>query len=93
LEVVDGRLTGRVVMQDWGDVVDGAEKRRFVEQHCARLGWVPSQAIAVGDGANDLPMMGVAGLSVAYCAKPKVREQAAVAINAGGLDRLLTVLA
>ncbi len=93
LEVVDGRLTGRVQMQDWGDVVDGAEKRRFVEQHCVRLGVPTAQAIAVGDGANDLPMMGVAGLSVAYCAKPKVREQAAVAINAGGLDRLLLALA
>ena len=43
----------------------------------------------MGDGANDLPMMGVAGLSVAYHAKPKVREQAMVAINDGGLDRLL----
>ena len=50
-----------------------------------------AQAIAVGDGANDLPMMGVAGLSVAYHAKPKVREQAMVAINAGGLHRLLEV--
>lgn len=48
---------------------------------------------AVGDGANDLPMMSVAGLSVAYHAKPKVREQAMVAINSGGLDRLLEVLA
>jgi hypothetical protein len=46
----------------------------------------------MGDGANDLPMMGEAGLSVAYHAKPKVREQAMVAINSGGLDRLLDVL-
>jgi phosphoserine phosphatase len=46
----------------------------------------------VGDGANDLPMMGVVGLSVAYHAKPRVREQAMVAINEGGLDRLLEVL-
>jgi len=59
---------------------------------CARLGCDPSQSIAVGDGANDLPMMGIAGLSVAYHAKPKVREQAMVAINDGGLDRLLEVL-
>ncbi len=56
------------------------------------LGINPLQAIAVGDGANDLPMMGVAGLSVAYHAKPKVREQAMVAINEGGLDRLLELL-
>ncbi len=93
LEVADGRLTGRVVQQDWGDVVDGIEKRRFVEEHCARWGLSPRQAIAVGDGANDLPMMGVAGLSVAYCAKRKVREQATVAIQAGGLDRLLEAFA
>jgi phosphoserine phosphatase len=46
----------------------------------------------VGDGANDLPMMGVAGLSVAYHAKPRVREQAMVAINDGGLDRLLELV-
>ena len=56
------------------------------------MGCAPSQAIAVGDGANDLPMMGAAGLSVAFHAKPKVREQAMVAINEGGLDRLLEVL-
>jgi phosphoserine phosphatase len=57
------------------------------------LGITPAQAIAVGDGANDLPMMGVAGLSVAYHAKPAVREQAMVRINSGGLDRLLTLFA
>jgi phosphoserine phosphatase len=58
---------------------------------CAALGIEPTQAIAVGDGANDLPMMGAAGLSVAYHAKPKVREQAMVSIEDGGLDRLLEV--
>jgi phosphoserine phosphatase len=59
---------------------------------CAELGIEPHQAIAMGDGANDLPMMGVAGLSVAHHAKPAVRAQAMVAINDGGLDRLLEVL-
>jgi phosphoserine phosphatase len=63
----------------------------MVLETCAQLGISPQQAIAVGDGANDLAMMSVAGLSVAYHAKPKVREQAKVAINAGGLDRLLEV--
>jgi phosphoserine phosphatase len=56
------------------------------------LGMQPSQCIAVGDGANDLPMMAAAGLSVAYHAKPKVREQAMVAIQQGGLDRLLEIV-
>jgi phosphoserine phosphatase len=92
LEVKDGRLTGRMVDQAWGDICDGEEKRRMLLATCARLGLSPQQAIAVGDGANDLPMMGEAGLSVAYHAKPKVREQAMVAINSGGLDRLLEVL-
>ena len=88
LEVVDGVLTGRV----GGDSVDGEDKKRQLLALCERVGCAPSQAIAVGDGANDLPMMGAAGLSVAFHAKPKVREQAMVAINEGGLDRLLEVL-
>jgi phosphoserine phosphatase len=88
-----GELTGRMVDQPWGDICDGDEKRRMLLETCAQLGISPKQAIAVGDGANDLPMMGVAGLSVAYHAKPKVREQAMVAINSGGLDRLLEVMA
>jgi len=92
LEVVNGELTGRMVDQDWGDICDGEEKRKMLLQTCAQMGIAPSQAIAMGDGANDLPMMGVAGLSVAYHAKPKVREQAMVAIEEGGLDRLLEVL-
>jgi phosphoserine phosphatase len=92
LEVVNGHLTGRMVDQPWGDICDGEEKRRMLLQTCAQLGLRPDQAIAVGDGANDLPMMGVAGLSVAYHAKPRVREQAMVAINSGGLDRLLDIL-
>ncbi len=92
LEVVNGELTGRMVDQDWGDICDGEEKRKMLLQTCTQMGIAPSQAIAMGDGANDLPMMGVAGLSVAYHAKPKVREQAMVAIEEGGLDRLLEVL-
>ncbi|MCM2356510.1 MAG: phosphoserine phosphatase SerB, partial [Arenimonas sp.] len=87
-----GQLTGRMVDQPWGDICDGDEKRRMLLQTCAQLGITPRQAIAVGDGANDLPMMGEAGLSVAYHAKPKVREQAMVSIETGGLDRLLEVL-
>lgn len=92
LGVADGKLTGRMVDQLWGDICDGTEKRRMLIETCARLGCMPSDAIAVGDGANDLPMMGEAGLSVAYHAKPKVREQAMVSIESGGLDRLLDVV-
>jgi phosphoserine phosphatase len=89
LEVTDGKLTGQLVDQSWGDICDGEEKRKTLLETCAQMGINPAQSIAVGDGANDLPMMGVAGLSVAYHAKPKVREQAMVAINSGGLDRVL----
>ena len=84
-------LAGTLVDQPWGDICDGAEKRRMLLQTCEQLGIEPERAIAVGDGANDLPMMAAAGLSVAYHAKPKVREQAMVSIEDGGLDRLLEV--
>ena len=93
LEVQNGALTGRMVDQAWGDICDGDEKRTMLLQTCDQLGIALAQAIAVGDGANDLPMMAVAGLSVAYHAKPAVCEQAMVRINSGGLDRLLTLFA
>ena len=92
LEIDKDRLTGRLVDQAWGDICDGAEKRKKLLETCATLGIEPRQSIAMGDGANDLLMMGVAGLSVAYHAKPKVREQAMVSIQTGGLDRLLEVV-
>jgi len=92
LEIVNGHLTGRLVDQDWGDICDGAEKRKKLLETCVEMGIKPEQSIAMGDGANDLLMMGVAGLSVAYHAKPKVREQAMVSIQAGGLDRLLEIV-
>ena len=88
-EIENSQLTGRMVDQAWGDICDGEEKRRMVLATCDALGISAQQAIAMGDGANDLPMMSVAGLSVAYHAKPKVREAAHVAIDQGGLDRLL----
>ena len=96
LEVQEGVLTGRMVDQPWGDICDGAEKRRTVLEVATLLGISPAQCIAMGDGANDLPMMAAGsdagGLSVAYHAKPAVREQAMVSIEQGGLDRLLEVL-
>ena len=92
-EIENSQLTGRMVDQAWGDICDGEEKRRMVLATCDALGISAQQAIAMGDGANDLPMMSVAGLSVAYHAKPKVREAAHVAIDQGGLDRLLELFA
>ncbi|MEY2660502.1 MAG: hypothetical protein RLZZ123_1674 [Pseudomonadota bacterium] len=95
-EIIDDHLTGRMVDQSWGDICDGEEKKRMLLQTCASLGIGPDRAIAMGDGANDLPMMQACaqagGWSVAYHAKPKVREQAMVSIESGGLDRLLEIL-
>lgn len=87
LEIVDGKLTGRVL----GGIVDAQEKRRTVERTCAELGIAPSQAIVIGDGANDLAMMEIAGLSVAFRAKPVVRAKADVALNFVGLDGVLNL--
>lgn len=96
LGVDNGFLTGEMVDQPWGDICDGDEKRKMVLETCTLLGITPGQVIAVGDGANDLPMMRLCseagGLSVAYHAKPAVRAQAMVAINEGGLDRLLELI-
>ena len=89
LEIANGKLTGKVV----GGIVDADEKKRTVERVCAELGVPASRAIVVGDGANDLKMMSVAGLSVAYRAKPVVRAQADAALNFSGLDGILALLA
>lgn len=88
LEAEGGVLTGRVV----GGIVDAEEKMRTVQRVCAELGIDPKQAIVMGDGANDLKMMGIAGLSVAFRAKPVVRAQADVALNFSGLDAILGIL-
>ncbi|HEY1044295.1 MAG TPA: phosphoserine phosphatase SerB [Telluria sp.] len=88
LEVAGGKLTGRVL----GGIVDADGKRDTVLRVCAEMGIDPRQAIVMGDGANDLKMMKVAGLSVAFRAKPVVREQADVALNYSGLDGVLTIL-
>jgi phosphoserine phosphatase len=88
LEAENCRLTGRVA----GGIVDAEEKMRTVQRVCAELGIAPGQAIVMGDGANDLRMMGIAGLSVAFRAKPVVRAQADVALNFAGLDGVLAIL-
>ncbi len=92
LEAQDGKLTGGLVEQSWGDICDGEEKRSTVLGLASLMGISPEQVIAVGDGSNDLPMMRAVGLSVAYHAKPRVRTEAKIAINQGGLDRLLEIL-
>jgi phosphoserine phosphatase len=88
LEIIDGRLTGKVT----GPIVDRAGKARLL-QTFARLAGVPlSQTVAIGDGANDLDMLNTAGLGVAFNAKPVVREQADTAVNVPFLDTVLYLL-
>lgn len=81
-EVRDGRLTGLTR----GEVVDRAAKRRHLLRCAELVGCTPEQVVAVGDGANDLDMMGAAGLGVAYCAKPVAATQADAAISYPRLD-------
>jgi phosphoserine phosphatase len=89
LEIRGGRLTGRVV----GDIVDAEAKGRHLVRLTGELALHREQVIAIGDGANDLRMLGEAGLSVAYRARPAIRASADVAINFAGLDALLNLLA
>ena len=93
LGIAGGRLTGTLLERPWGDIVDGAEKKRVLLEVAELMGIEPRQTIAVGDGANDLPMMMAAGLSIAYHAKPAVREQATITIESGGMDRALALFA
>jgi phosphoserine phosphatase len=88
LEIENGRLTGRVR----GDIVDGARKAELLRQIATREGIRLEQVIAVGDGANDLPMLAIAGLGIAFHAKPIVTEQARHAIANVGLDGILHLL-
>jgi len=85
LEIVDGKLTGKVI----GEIVNADVKARTLRETCAKIGIDPKRAIAMGDGSNDLKMMAEAGLSVAFRAKPVVRQAASVAFNFVGLDALL----
>lgn len=85
LEVIDGKLTGRVL----GDIVDGQVKADHVQRLAKQLDAKPEQIIVIGDGANDLPMMAHAYYSVAYRAKPVVQKQARFALNYTGLDAVL----
>lgn len=88
LEVADGVLTGRTV----GDIVTKETKVAKLKEWAAENGLDLSQTIAMGDGANDLPMIQTAGLGVAFCAKPVVREQAPHQINEPNLYKLMELL-
>ncbi|MEM7347463.1 MAG: phosphoserine phosphatase SerB [Chloroflexota bacterium] len=88
LEIKGGKLTGQVV----GDIVDGPAKARILQEIAEKEGLKLQQTIAVGDGANDLPMLSVAGLGIAFRPKPIVRKQAEGAISSVGLDGLLYLI-
>lgn len=88
LEIEDGKLTGRYI----GDVVDGRRKAELLKLLCQVEGINLSQAVAVGDGANDLQMLSLAGLGIAYHAKPKVKANARQSISSIGLDGILYFL-
>ena len=88
LEVVDGKLTGQVI----GKVIDRAAKAEALVEWANQLGVSQLETIAVGDGANDLGMMEVAGLSVAFCAKPVVQQKAKIALNERDLSLLIQLL-
>ncbi len=88
LEIVDGKVTGNVT----GTVVDGARKAELLKQLAVKEGISLEQVIAVGDGANDLPMLSIAGLGIAFRAKPLVKASAKQSISNLGLDAILYLL-
>jgi phosphoserine phosphatase len=88
IEIKDGRVTGRVK----GEIVDGERKASLLRRLARKENLSIEQTIAVGDGANDLPMISIAGLGVAFNAKPALREKASNAISTMGLDGLLFLI-
>lgn len=88
LDVVDGVLTGRVV----GEIIDGAAKATALSSWALETRTSLNDTVAIGDGANDLAMMAVAGLSIAFCAKPIVQKQANVALNDRDLAAVLSII-
>lgn len=88
LEIVDGKLTGNYL----GEIVDGDKKAEYLQKIAKKEGIDINQTIAVGDGANDLPMLNLAGLGIAFHAKPKVKNNAQNAISSIGLDGVLYLL-
>lgn len=88
LEIKDGKLTGKYL----GEIVDGQKKAEYLQAIADKEGIHINQTIAVGDGANDLPMLNLAGLGIAFHAKPTVKENAATSISSLGLDGVLYLL-
>ncbi|AKK03869.1 phosphoserine phosphatase SerB [Corynebacterium epidermidicanis] len=88
LEIIDGKLTGRVV----GDIVDREAKAKFLREFAEHCGLDMSQTVAVGDGANDIDMLSVAGLGIAFNAKPALREVADASVTTPYLDEVLYML-
>ncbi|TDR32997.1 phosphoserine phosphatase SerB [Hydromonas duriensis] len=88
LEIINGKITGRVT----NTIVNADVKAATVQAYCEALNTPCSSAICMGDGANDLAMMSISGLSVAYHAKPRVQEKAMISFNHMGLDGLIEIL-
>ena len=88
LEIIDGKLTGKVL----GIIVDGVAKAAYLDQACRLLGCTKANAMTIGDGANDLIMMNGSGISIAYKAKPIVKEKADAAFDRVGLDAALLLI-
>jgi phosphoserine phosphatase len=89
LEIIDNKLTGKVL----GDIVDGFAKASYLDQVCSNLGCTKMNSMTMGDGANDLIMMNGSGISIAYRAKPVVKEKADAAFDYVGLDAALLLIA
>jgi phosphoserine phosphatase len=88
LEIIDGKLTGKVL----GEIVDGVAKAVYLDEACRSLGCTKANAMTMGDGANDLIMMSGSGISIAYKAKPIVKEKADAAFDRVGLDAALLLI-
>ena len=88
LEIIDGKLTGKVL----GNIVDGVAKAAYLDEACRLLGCTKANAMTIGDGANDLIMMNGSGISIAYKAKPIVKEKADAAFDRVGLDAALLLI-
>jgi phosphoserine phosphatase len=88
LEIVDGKLTGRYV----GEIINGPMKAELLKKLAFKEDIHLEQVIAVGDGANDLPMLNIAGLGIAFHAKPKVKKNAKHSISTIGLDAILYLM-